>query len=54
MRGDGPRWLAQAQKDLADAEYLVQGERWALSCFVSQQAAAFATGVLADPPGPPA
>lgn len=33
------RWLSQARRDLSDVDWLVEGERWALSCFVSQQVA---------------
>lgn len=33
------RWLNQARKDLSDAEYLLEGKRNNLACFVAQQAA---------------
>ena len=36
---EGKRWLAQAQRDLADAKVLLNAESYASSCFHSQQAA---------------
>lgn len=33
------RWLAQAERDLDDARYVAQGQRWNLACFVAQQSA---------------
>jgi len=35
----GKRWLAQAQRDLADAKVLLKAESYASSCFHAQQAA---------------
>jgi HEPN domain-containing protein len=37
---EGRRWLDQAKSDLADAEYLAEGNRFATACFLCQQAAA--------------
>ena len=36
---EGRRWLAQAQRDLADARVLLNAESYASSCFHAQQAA---------------
>ncbi len=36
---EGKRWLAQAQRDLADAKVLFNAESYASSCFFAQQAA---------------
>jgi len=36
---EGKRWLAQAQRDLADAKVLLGAESYASSCFYAQQAA---------------
>ncbi len=36
---EGKRWLAQAQRDLADAKVLLNAESYASSCFYAQQAA---------------
>jgi len=36
---EGKRWLAQAQRDLADAKVLFNAESYASSCFHAQQAA---------------
>ncbi|NPV60490.1 MAG: HEPN domain-containing protein [Actinobacteria bacterium] len=33
------RWIRQAERDLDDARYNAQGERYSLACFLSQQAA---------------
>lgn len=38
-KGEGLRWLRQAQHDLSDAEYSLAGRRYSLACFLSQQAA---------------
>ncbi|MCX7668068.1 MAG: HEPN domain-containing protein [Atribacterota bacterium] len=43
MRGqpfnEAERWFRQARRDLGDAEYLREGGRFHLACFLSQQAA---------------
>ncbi len=36
---EGARWLRQAQQDLDDAEFLREGARFNLACFLGQQAA---------------
>jgi HEPN domain-containing protein len=36
---EGFRWLRQAKRDLDDAQYNYDGERFNLTCFLSQQAA---------------
>ena len=36
---EGMRWLLQARRDLDDARYCFDGERFNLACFLSQQAA---------------
>lgn len=36
---EGHRWLAQAESDLNDALYLMDGERYNVACFIAQQAA---------------
>lgn len=36
---EGKRWLEQARRDLSDAEYLAQGGRHNLACFLCQQSA---------------
>jgi HEPN domain-containing protein len=36
---EGARWLRQAEKDLEDAEFLREGDRFNLACFLGQQAA---------------
>ena len=36
---EGARWFRQAERDLEDAAFLRQGERYNLACFLSQQAA---------------
>jgi len=36
---EGARWLRQAQQDLDDAEFLREGSRFNLACFLGQQAA---------------
>lgn len=38
-RAEGVRWLRQAEHDLSDAEYSLDGRRYALACFLCQQAA---------------
>ena len=38
-RSESNRWLAQAERDLDDAEYNLEGDRHNLACFVAQQAA---------------
>jgi len=36
---EGARWLRQAEQDLEDAEFLREGGRFNLACFMGQQAA---------------
>lgn len=36
---EGARWFRQAERDLEDATYNRQGERYNVACFLSQQAA---------------
>ena len=36
---EGGRWLAQAESDLSDGRYLADGRRYAVACFLAQQAA---------------
>ena len=36
---EGARWFRQAQQDLVDAEFNLQGARFNLACFLGQQAA---------------
>jgi HEPN domain-containing protein len=36
---EGMRWLLQARQDLDDANYNLEGRRYHLACFLSQQAA---------------
>ena len=36
---EGGRWFRQAQQDLVDAEFNLQGGRFNLACFLGQQAA---------------
>ncbi len=36
---EGARWFRQAQQDLVDAEFNLQGGRFNLACFLGQQAA---------------
>ena len=38
-RGEGLRWLRQAEHDLDDAQYSHAGRRYSLACFLCQQAA---------------
>lgn len=38
-RQEGMRWLKQAQRDLDDARYSMEGQRFNLACFLAQQAA---------------
>ncbi len=35
---EGRRWLRQAERDLDDARYAFNGERYNLACFLAQQA----------------
>ena len=37
--GEGRRWLRQAEQDLDDARYNLEGKRYHLVCFLSQQSA---------------
>jgi HEPN domain-containing protein len=39
---EGQRWVAQAEHNLADGRYLEAGGRFALACFLAQQAAEMA------------
>ena len=34
---DGARWLRQAQRDLSDAQFALEGKRYNLACFMGQQ-----------------
>ena len=36
---EGRRWLRQAEQDLDDARYNLEGDRYHLVCFLSQQSA---------------
>ena len=36
--GEGARWMRQAERDLDDARFLQEGERYNLACFMGQQA----------------
>jgi len=36
---EGARWLEQAGRDLDDARFALQGQRYNLACFLGQQAA---------------
>lgn len=36
---EGVRWLRQAQQDLKDADFVREGSRFNLACFLGQQAA---------------
>lgn len=36
---EGKRWLAQAQRDLEDARFALEGGRYNLACFLAQQSA---------------
>lgn len=38
-KGEGTRWLLQAERDLEDAEFSREGKRFNLACFLGQQAA---------------
>ncbi len=38
-RAEGARWLRQAKQDLVDADFLRDGSRFNLACFMGQQAA---------------
>ncbi len=35
---EGARWMRQAERDLEDAQYLQEGKRYNLACFMGQQA----------------
>lgn len=37
-KAEGRRWLRQAEHDLGDAQYSLDGRRFNLACFVCQQA----------------
>lgn len=39
LQASGRRWLEQASRDLDDARYVRDGERWSLACFLAQQCA---------------
>ena len=36
---EGRRWLLQAEQDLDDARYNLEGSRYHLTCFLAQQSA---------------
>ena len=36
---EGRRWLLQAKQDIEDARYNLEGERYHIACFLSQQSA---------------
>ena len=36
---EGDRWLAQAERDLRDAQFLLSGGKYNMACFLAQQAA---------------
>ncbi|PPA78997.1 MAG: HEPN domain protein [ANME-2 cluster archaeon HR1] len=38
-KSEARRWLLQAKHDLDDANFSLEGERFNLACFLSQQAA---------------
>ncbi len=38
-QSEGARWLRQAKQDLLDADFLREGSRFNLACFLGQQAA---------------
>lgn len=38
-KSEARRWLLQAKRDLDDANFSLEGERFNLACFLSQQAA---------------
>ena len=37
-KAEGERWMRQAERDLEDARYLREGNRYNLACFVGHQA----------------
>ncbi|MBM3926137.1 MAG: HEPN domain-containing protein [SAR202 cluster bacterium] len=37
-RSEGERWLRQAERDIDDAQFAKEGQRYSLSCFLAQQA----------------
>ena len=37
-RAEGQRWLRQAEADVEAAQYLLEGRRYNLACFMAQQA----------------
>lgn len=39
MRAEGLRWLLQAERDLDDTRYALEGKRFNLACFLAQQTA---------------
>ncbi|KAA1277742.1 MAG: HEPN domain-containing protein [SAR202 cluster bacterium] len=39
FKKEGLRWLQQSQKDLEDAEFNQNGNRFNIACFLGQQAA---------------
>ncbi|MGH9026202.1 MAG: HEPN domain-containing protein [Acidimicrobiia bacterium] len=41
-RAEGLRWVAQAEHDLSDGQFLAGGNRHAMACFLAQQAAEMA------------
>ena len=38
-RSEGNRWLDQARQDLEDASYCLEGKKYNVACFLSQQSA---------------
>jgi HEPN domain-containing protein len=38
-KSEGARWLRQARQDMEDADFLREGKRFNLACFMGQQAA---------------
>ena len=37
-KAEGARWIRQAERDLEDSDFLRDGNRYSLSCFMGQQA----------------
>ena len=37
-KAEGARWMRQAERDLEDAQFLHEGKRYNLACFMGQQA----------------
>ncbi len=37
-KAEGARWMRQAERDLEDSNFLQDGNRYSLSCFMGQQA----------------